>query len=213
MDGLGNQFPKWNGAPSQDYPIIIRDMVREPDTFGPVFASARWGLLPNWAKPGGRPPPINARAEGIASNGMFRNAYKSRRCLVPINGFFEWKDIYGTGKNKQPYAIGMKDGSPFALAGIWEWRKDTETGIETKNFAIVTCEPNELMAMIHDRMPVILHRDDYERWLSPEPDPYDLMKPFSANLMKMWPIGKGVGSPRNNTPDIIEEIEPEEPLI
>jgi putative SOS response-associated peptidase YedK len=83
IDGLSNRFPRWNGAPSQDYPIIIRDMVREPDTFGPMFASARWGLMPSWAKPGGRPPPINAKCETIATNGMFRSAYRSRRCLVP----------------------------------------------------------------------------------------------------------------------------------
>ena len=107
--GLSNQFPRYNGAPSLDYPIIIRDMVREPDIMGPVFVSARWGLMPGWMKPGGRPPPINARCEGIAANGMFKSAYRSRRCLVPIDGFFEWKDIFGTGKNKQPYAVAMAD--------------------------------------------------------------------------------------------------------
>jgi putative SOS response-associated peptidase YedK len=118
--GLSNQFPRYNGAPSLDYPIIIRDMVREPDTMGPVFVSDRWGLTPGWMKPSGRPPPINARCEGIATNGMFKSAYRMRRCLVPIDGFFEWQDIFGTGKNKQPYAIAMKSGAPFALAGIWE---------------------------------------------------------------------------------------------
>ena len=105
-------------------------------------------------KPGGRPPPINARCEGIATNGLFRSAYRSRRCLVPINGFFEWKDIFGTGKNKQPYAIAMADGSPFALAGIWEIWKDP-AGIEIRNFAIVTCEPNAMMAQIHAEMNLV----------------------------------------------------------
>lgn len=214
VDGLGNRFPRWNGAPSQDYPIIIMDVVREPDTLGAIFVAARWGLMPSWAKPGGTPPPVNVRCESIASNGMFRSAYRSRRCLVPINGFFEWKDILGTGKNKQPYAIAMEDGSPFALAGIWETWKDAN-GVSIRNFAIVTCEPNEMMAEIHDRMPVILHREDYDRWLSPEPDPGDLMKPFPAELMTMWKIGRGVGSPRNDGPEIIEEVEddPEPTLI
>ncbi|TLX14482.1 SOS response-associated peptidase [Rhizobium sp. MHM7A] len=214
IDGLGNRFPRWNGAPSQDYPIIVRDIVREPDTSGPIFVSARWGLLPSWAKSGGRPPPVNVRCETIASTGMFRAAYRSRRCLVPINGFFEWKDIHGTGKNKQPYAIAMKDGSAFALAGIWESWKD-ENGISMRNFAIVTCESNEMMAEIHDRMPVILHREDYERWLSPEPDPNDLMRPFPAELMTIWTIGRGVGSPRNDGPEILEEVEddPEPALL
>lgn len=207
IDGLGNSFPRYNGAPTQDYPIIIRDVVREPDIMGHVFASARWGLMPSWAKPGGRPQ-INARSEGIASNGMFRSAYRSRRCLVPINGFFEWKDIFGTGRKKQPYAIAMADGSPFALAGIWERWKDP-AGVEIRNFAIITCAPNSMMATIHDRMPVVLHREDYERWLSAEPDPHDLMKPFPAELMTMWPIGPNVGSPRNDTADILDPIDPD----
>lgn len=209
VGSLSNQFPRYNGAPSLYYPIIIRDMVREPDIMGPVFVSARWGLQPSWMKPGGRPPPINARREGIATNGLFKSAYRLRRCLVPINGYFEWKDIYGTGKNKQPYAIAMADDSPFALAGIWDTWRDPTTGVEIRNFAAITCPPNEMMATIHDRMPVILHRGDYDRWLSPEPDPDDLMRPFPAELMKMWPVDRKVGSPRNDTADIIDEIDPD----
>ncbi len=90
-EGLANSFPRYNGAPQQDYAIIVREIVREPDVMGPVFATARWGFVPHWAK-----------AETIQTNGMFKAAYNSRRCLVPINGFFEWKDIFGTGKNKRP---------------------------------------------------------------------------------------------------------------
>ncbi|MBB3455072.1 putative SOS response-associated peptidase YedK [Rhizobium sp. BK313] len=205
-EGLANSFPRYNGAPQQDYPIIVREIVREPDVMGPVFATARWGFIPAWAKDAGRPM-INARSEGISTNGMFKAAYKSKRCLVPINGFFEWKDIYSTGKNKQPYAIAMKSGEPFALAGVWSGRRNLDTGLEEKMFAVITCAPNEMMAQIHDRMPVILHPEDYERWLSPEPDPYDLMRPFPSELMTMWPIGKNVGSPKNNTPDILDPID------
>lgn len=131
-------------------------MVREPDIMGPVFVTARM-------KQGGRPPPINARSEGIATNGLFKSAYRSRRCLVPINGFFEWKDIFGTGKNRQPYAIAMTDDSAFALAGIWDTGA-IRPGADVRNFAVVTCPPNQMMASIHDRMPVILHRADYERY-------------------------------------------------
>lgn len=119
---------------------------------------------------------------------MFKKAYASRRCLIPIDGFFEWKDIFGTGKNKQPYAIAMKSGEPFALAGIWEKWRDPHTGEDIRTFCVVTCPPNEMMATIHDRMPVVLHQEDYERWLSTEPDSFDLMKPFPADLMTMWPI-------------------------
>ncbi|WP_087001659.1 SOS response-associated peptidase [Rhizobium sullae] len=211
--GLANHFPRYNGAPSLDYPIIIKDLVREPVTMGTVFVSARWGLMPGWMKPGGRPPPINARCEGIAANGMFKSAYRSRRCLVPIDGFFEWKDIFGTGKNKQPYAVAMKSGVPFALAGIWEIRRDP-ADVDIRTFAVITCPANEIMAAIHDRMPVILHPEEYERWLSPEPDPHELMRPFPSELMTMWPIGKAVGSPKNDNPEIIEEIGPDpEPTL
>ncbi len=216
IGGLANQFPRYNGAPTQTYPIIIRDVIRDPDLFGPVFVSARWGLIPRWAKDAkasGRPPPINVRCETISTNGLFKAAYRSRRCLVPIDGFFEWKDIYGTGRNKQPYAIALKSGAPFALAGIWEYWRDPQTGEDIRSFAIITCEPNEMMATLHDRMPVLLHPEDYERWISSAEDPRDLMKPFPAELMSMWKIGRNVGSPKNDSPDIIEEIDPEPDLL
>jgi putative SOS response-associated peptidase YedK len=141
---------------------------------------------------------------------MFRRAYASRRCLVPIKGFFEWKDIHSTGKNKQPYAIAMESGEAFALAGLWESWRDPQTGLDQRTFTIVTCEPNEMMATIHDRMPVILHPEDYDRWLGSDPDPSDLMAPFPAEMMTMWPIGKGVGSPKNNTPDILDPVDADE---
>jgi putative SOS response-associated peptidase YedK len=213
VQGLANQFPRYNGAPTQTYPIIIRDVIREPDLFGPVFVSARWGLIPRWArdaKGGGRPPPINVRCETISTNGLFKAAYRSRRCLVPIDGFFEWKDIYGNGKNKQPYAIALKSGAPFALAGIWEYWRDPQTGEDIRSFAIITCEPNEMMAVIHDRMPVLLQSEDYQRWISSAEDPHDLLKPFPAGQMAMWKIGRNVGTPKNDSPDIIKEIDPEE---
>lgn len=210
VEGMANQFPRYNGAPSLYYPIIIRDVIRDPDVFGPTFVSARWGLIPRWVKSltSGRSPPVNARREGISTNGMFKEAYRSRRCLIPIDGFFEWKDIYGTGKNKQPYAIAMKSGAPFTLAGIWETWRNPVTGEDIRSFCVITCPANEMVAIIHDRMPVILHRQNYERWLSPEPDPSDLMKPFPAELMTMWPIDRKVGSPKNDTPDILDPIEP-----
>lgn len=208
VEGMANQLPRYNGAPSLTYPIIITDVVRDPDVFGPTFVSARWGLMSRWMKATGRPP-VNARCEGIATNGLFKHAYRSRRCLIPIDGFFEWKDIYGTGKNKQPYAIAMKSGEPFALAGLWDTWRDPKTDEDIRTFCVITCPPNEMMATIHDRMPVVLHRTDYERWLSPEPDPSDLMKPFPAELMTMWPIHRKVGSPKYDAADILDPAEPE----
>lgn len=214
VEPIGNTYPRWNGAPGQDYPIIISDVVREPDIRGMVFARALWGFVPRWSKSlggGDRRPPINARCEGIATSGMFKDAYRRRRALMPIDGYFEWQDIHGTGKNKQPYAIALKSGEPFAIAAIWETWRDPETGLETRTFAAVTCEPNELVATIHDRMPVILHPDDYERWLGAEEDPRELMKPFPANQMTMWKIGRQVGAYKNNTPDILDPLPEEKP--
>jgi len=119
--------------------------------------------------------PINAKAETIVSLPSFRDAYKRRRCLLPIDNFFEWQAIKGE-KAKQPFAIGMKSGDPFALAAIWEnWKRpDSEEWVRT--FAVVTCPANELMAEIHDRMPVIVLPEAYDRWLANiEPDPRDLL--------------------------------------
>ncbi len=204
--GLGNAFPRYNGAPTLIYPIIVPDEALKGSA---MFVSAKWGLIPSWQKEAssGRPPPINARSESIATNGMFKRAYASRRCLVPIDGYFEWRDINGTGKDKQPYAIAMKDGSPFALAGVYDDWRNPATGELLRTFCLVTCAPNELMATIHDRMPVILAPPDYARWIGPEQDPGDLMKPFPSDLMTMWKIGRKVGSPKNDTPDILDPLE------
>jgi putative SOS response-associated peptidase YedK len=205
--GMANEFPRWNGAPKQDYPIIIQ----EPDVAGPVFMRANWGLIPcRTTDPKKLPLLINARCETVATNGYFKFPYANSRALMPIDGFFEWKDIYGTGKNKQAHAIAMADGSPFCLAAIWETWRNPVTREDFRTFAILTCEPNSMMADIHDRMPVILNRADYRRWLDPEEkDPRDLLKPFPAEQMKMWPISSKVGNYRNNTPDILDEVLPD----
>jgi len=204
VEGMANEYPRWNGAPGNDYPIIIK----EPDVHGPVFKRARWGFMPSWAKSAGdRRPPINARCEGIATNGMFKYAYGSRRALMPIDGFFEWWDVLGTGKNKRPYAIAMKNDQPFCLGAIWEDWNDPAIGV-ISTFAVITTEANELMAKIHPRMPLIIAPEDYGRWLDPDlRDARDLLKPFPADRMKMWPIGSKVGNYRNNSPDILDLVE------
>ncbi len=117
----------------------------------------------------------------------------------------EWKAIKGQ-KDKQPYAIAMKDGAPFGLGGIWENWKEPSSGEWLRTFAIITTDANELVADIHDRMPVILAPDAYERWLGEEPDPHDLMRPFPAHLMRMWPISTRVNKPANDDPAILEPI-------
>ncbi len=205
--GMANQFPRYNGAPSLDYPIIIMDVDRNSN-MGANFAPAQWGLKPAWWK-AGMPTPVNAKCEEVADKPMFRNAYQSSRCLVPIDGYFEWKKLEPSGKKKQAYAIAMKSGQPFALAGLWERWRDPKTDLQVRTFTILTCAANEMMSTIHDRMPVILHEKDYQRWLSDVPPPHDLMTQFPSDLMTMWPIGPNVGNPRNDQPDIIEEIDPD----
>ena len=206
-----DQGPRFNGAPSLIYPIMVRDA----DATSAAFTEARWGLIPSWvkeAKP--KVMPANARCESIKTNGMFRGAYRSRRCLIPVDGYFEWRANKGA-KIKQPYALAMKDGRPFCMAGIWESRAEADAearpGTEQRTFAIVTCEPNELVATIHDRMPVILHEEDYTRWLGEEPDPFDLLLPFPGELMKVWPVSTRVNKATNEGADLIDPINLEQP--
>ena len=164
---------RFNGAPSQELLVYCR----HPKTGATLQDFLRWGLIPNWIKEANpKTKPINATAERVASAPMFRQAYAKRRCIVPVDNFFEWKAI--TGGPKQPYAIAMKSGKPFGIAGIWEGWKHPETGEAIRTFCIITCPANELVVHIDDRMPVILPPDAYERWLANiEPDPRDLLAP------------------------------------
>jgi putative SOS response-associated peptidase YedK len=148
----------------------------------------------------------NGRPSVCANVDIFRDAYGRRRCIIPVDGFFEWKAIKGQ-KAKQPYAIAMKDGSPFGLGGLWENWKDPASGEWIRTFAIITTDANELVAEIHDRMPLILAPGDYFRWLSEEPDPDDLLRVFPAEPMRMWPISTRVNKPENDDPSILEPIE------
>ena len=135
----------------------------------------------------------------------FREAYRKRRCIIPVDAFFEWKAI--KGKAKQPYAIAMKDGSPFGIAGIWENWKDPTSGDWVRTFAIITTEANELVAEIHDRIPAILSPSDYVRWLGDEPDLHDLLRPYSSEEMRIWPISTRVNKPESDGPSILEPVQ------
>src|ERR1700758_2793576 len=128
-----------------------------------VVDPLRWGLIPHFCDR----KPINAKCETVATLPTFRDAYRARRCILPVDGFFEWKAIKGQ-KAKQPYAIAMKDGSPFGIGGLWENWKDPTSGDWVRTFAIITTDANELVDEIHDRMPLILARTDHNRWLSDE---------------------------------------------
>jgi putative SOS response-associated peptidase YedK len=195
--------PRYNGAPGQEQWVIRQN----PKTGERTLDRLWWGLIPYWCKDarGGRKP-INAKAETVTSLPTFRDAYKRRRCLVPIDNFFEWKAIKGL-KPKQPYAIGLKSGEPFALAGIWENWQRPGTDEWVRSFAVITTNANELVANIHDRMPVIISPENYDRWLSPlDPDPRDLLVPFLAEPMAMWPISTRVNKPDNDDVSILDRV-------
>jgi putative SOS response-associated peptidase YedK len=167
----------------------------------------RWGLIPYWAKdPRIAYKTINARVETVDTARSYRQAFKKRRCLIPADTFYEWKKVVG---GKIPYAIGMKDDAPFVFAGLWEGWKDPATDEWLRTCAIITGEPNELVAQIHTRMPVILPEEDHSKWLG-ETEAGDLkalLKPFPANQMRIWAISPRVNSPENNDPDILTPID------
>lgn len=192
--------PRYNCAPSQNLAVISNS---NPD----VLSYYRWGLIPFWAKDksiGNKL--INSKAETITQKPSFKNSFKRKRCLVPCDGFFEWKKI--NAKEKIPYRIKMEDDSLFSMAGIWDsWRN--EDGENIDSFSIITTTPNELMSEIHTRMPVILKREDEHLWLSAtEPEKLiPLLTPFPANKMTAYAISKLVNSPRNDQPEILNPEE------
>jgi putative SOS response-associated peptidase YedK len=192
-----NYPPRWNAAPSQDLLVIRRNHETGELSLDPL----RWGLIAHWCQtPTGGRKPISAKCETVHALPMFRDAYRRRRCIVPVDGFFEWKAI--KGQAKQPYAIAMKDGRPFGIGGIWENWKEPSSGEWIRTFAVITTDANELVAEIHNRMPLILAPDAYARWLSDEPDPRELMRPSPSAPMRMWPISTRVNRPENDDPSM-----------
>jgi putative SOS response-associated peptidase YedK len=199
--------PSYNVTPQSIQPVVRLDR----DSGSREIALLRWGLVPFWAKDAKTGySTINARAEEAAAKPAFREALKKRRCLVPADAFFEWqRPASGTDpKTKHPFAIALKSGEPFALAGLWErWQPKEGEALET--FTILTTDPNELMEPIHNRMPVILEPRDYDRWLEPgDParPPVDLMRPFPAEKLAAWPVSDRVGNVRNNDLQLLEQL-------
>lgn len=187
----------FNGAPGQDFLIVRRE--READE--PVLCMSQWGFAPSIA--GGRRAPsrlATAHAETVVTEGAFCAAYRYRRCLVPVDGFYEWKKLGPMGK--QPHAVSMEDGRPFTLAGLWEnWKSPEGTWLRT--FAIVTIPSNKLLAGINDRMPLIIDPQDRERWLSDEGHPGDLLRQHPSEGMARWLVSREVNSLRNNGPSLM----------
>ena len=196
--------PNYNVAPTQDvYGIVEQDGRRHLDAFF-------WGLVPSWAKDvkiGSRM--INAKAETLADKNAFKKPFATRRCLVPADGFYEWKKIGGGAKpRKQPMFIARADGAPIALAGLWSvWRGKDHDQEPLRSLTIITTEPNTTVADIHDRMPVVLPESAWERWLDRDNHDLDalqaLLCPIADDVLVARPVSTAVNNVRNNGPELL----------
>jgi putative SOS response-associated peptidase YedK len=191
----------YNIAPTQPVAAVTND--------GTKVDFLRWGLVPSWAKDksvGNRM--INARAETLAEKPAFARLLRSRRCLIPADGFYEWRREPGK-KTKTPMYIHKTDGHVFAFAGLWDKWRDKESGKTLRSFTIITTKPKELMRPIHDRMPVILREADYRRWLSPDDStPAEeleaMLAPYPGDELEAYEVSPAVNSPANESPQNIE---------
>jgi len=198
-DDLG---PRYNVAPTDEAFVVVQREDRRGLT------AYRWGLIPHWAKDAKTGSKMfNARAESLTTSPAFRDAFKRKRCLVPVDGFYEWKR---EGTIRQPYWISRADGKPLALAGLWAGWKDPATEQVRRTFTIVTSAPSDAMAGIHDRMPVIIPEDAWDRWLEPEPaDPSELsglLLPSDAIPLDIQAVSRLVNDVRNDGPELIEPL-------
>jgi len=193
--------PSYNAAPSQHLPIITN---AEPGRIQLV----RWGLLPGWVKDvKTAPKPINARAETLSEKPSFRQLLQRRRCLVLADSFYEWQQAGGAKGPKTPHRILLREEQPFAFAGLWDEWADRSTGEVVPTFTIITTEPNELMASLHNRMPVILPGRAAElAWLDDGVSAaahQELLRPYAADLMREYVVSTQVNSPANNDPAVL----------
>lgn len=192
----------YNIAPSLDVPVIRCSPAGEH-----VAGRLRWGLVPNWS----RDPAIgaklnNARGESLREKPSFRDAFERRRCLVPASGFYEWRT---EGRLKQPYYIHHRSDEPLAMAGLWESWKTPEGGL-LRSFCVITTGPNAVMQPIHDRMPVLIGRQDWARWLDPKAradQVAELVAPCAAGLIEAWPVDRRVGRATSEGAGLIAPIE------
>ncbi|MGB9791733.1 MAG: SOS response-associated peptidase [Thermacetogeniaceae bacterium] len=198
--GTARHSPRYNIAPGQDVPVIAREGE------GNAFFLMHWGFVPRWARnksPSKRM--INARAETIDQKPFFRESFLRRRCLIPADGFYEWKR---TGRFKQPMCIRLPEGSLFAFAGIWDWNGDPE-GSDLFSCCIVTTAANDFMREIHERMPVILaDREAQRAWLDPRAQMRELkeiMRPYSGEMIA-YPVSSLVNSPDVDVPECAQRL-------
>jgi putative SOS response-associated peptidase YedK len=199
--------PNYNVAPTNDvYAVLADGQVRRLEPL-------HWGLVPRWAKSiAAGNKMINARAETVATKNAYRYAFKKKRCIIPADGFFEWKKVAGQ-KAKQPYYIHRNDGEPMAFAGLWEvWRDPNNPEEELHSCTIITGQPNEKVREIHDRMPVMLPPTAWETWLDPEQEDVELLGkllvPAPASLIELHPVSTEVNNVRNRGPHLLDRVDP-----
>ncbi|HET7703235.1 MAG TPA: SOS response-associated peptidase [Candidatus Limnocylindrales bacterium] len=199
-DDLGARY---NVAPTDDSLVVVQREERR------AITAYRWGLIPHWAdsaKVGSRM--FNARAETLTASPAFRDAFRRKRCLVPVDAFYEWQRI---GARRQPFSIARADSRPLVLAGLWSGWRDPVADRVVRTFTIVTSEPNEQMAALHDRMPVIVPEDAWSRWLDPElDDPSELqglLTPTDDVALRIRAVGPLVNNVRNDGPELLEPVD------
>lgn len=198
-DELGARY---NVAPTDDAYVVVQREDRR------AITAYRWGLVPHWStdlKGGSRM--FNARAETITTSPAFREAFKRRRCLVPVDSFYEWKR---EGAVRQPYRVVREDGRPLALAGLWAGWKDPTTDTVRRTFTIVTTTPNDAVADLHDRMPVLIPDEAWSRWLDPTgTDPGELLamlEPIDEVALRIQAVNRLVNDVRRDGPELIEPL-------
>src|SRR5262245_49497268 len=191
--------PRYNIAPTQKLPVIVR---HSPN----AMALMQWGLIPSWSKePQVSYSTINARAENLLKSSVYKKPFQRQRCLVPASGFYEWQQ---TSAGKQPFYIHVQDTVLFAFAGLYDIWRDKH-GHELHSYTIITTTPNDLVAPIHNRMPVILRRDDENVWLDQDADQarlLSLLMPYSAEEMSAYRVSTWVNSPSNDAPQALEPL-------
>lgn len=201
---LANPAPvfqaSYNIPPNSNVPVIWQ----MPDD-GRVCSLMHWGLIPHWAKTTtSKYKMINAKAETLTEKPAFRLAYQQRRCLIPTTGFYEW---HATAHGKQPYFIGMEDKGLFAFAGLWEYWEGTQT---INSFTIITTVANKLIADIHERMPVIIDKSDFDTWLDPANQDIALLNnlliPGEIAALRMYPVSTEVNNPRHDAAALMKPV-------
>jgi putative SOS response-associated peptidase YedK len=189
-----NTQPRYNICPTTTIDTIVGEQGKRG------LVPMRWGLIPSWwSKPlkEMKLATFNARAESVATKPMFRDAFQSKRCLIPASGYYEWQD---TVEGKQPYYFTRADGQPLTFAGVWDEWHDRETGERLKSCAMIITSPNPFVAQVHDRMPVILEERDFEPWLLGAAGK-ELLTPAFHDILRRWPVSKRVNSSRASDDD------------